>query len=107
MKKIAMILTLLTACLTFAFGQTATDSISMKKGFGGYQFYKVEKRLNMNQLVYAMKSNEQAFSQIKKALSNYTLASITTPGCCRSSPGSTRAAGWSAGAATDPAASPT
>jgi hypothetical protein len=76
MKKIAMILTLLTACLTFAFGQTATDSISMKKGFGGYQFYKVEKRLNMNQLVYAMKSNEQAFSQIKKALSNYTLASI-------------------------------
>jgi hypothetical protein len=48
----------------------------MKKGFGGYQFYKVEKRLNMNQLVYAMKSNEQAFSQIKKAQSNYTLASI-------------------------------
>ena len=67
---------LLTVSMTFAFGQTAADSISMKKAFGGYQFYHGVKRLNMNQLVNTMKPNEQAYSQIKSAQSTYTLATI-------------------------------
>ena len=60
MKKIAIILTLLTVSMTFTFGQTVTDSISMKKVFSGYHFYQGEQRLNMNQLVNTMKPNKQA-----------------------------------------------
>ncbi len=76
MKKIATILTLLTVSLTFTFGQALTDSISIKKVFGGYQFSQGEKRLNMNQLANAMKPNEQAYNKIKSAKSTYTLATI-------------------------------
>jgi|SRR3989339_464448 len=76
MKRIAIIMTLLTVSLTFTFGQTVTDSISVKNVFGGYQFYQGEKRLNMHQLVNAMKPNEQAYNQIKTAKSTYALASI-------------------------------
>lgn len=76
MKRIAIIMTLLTVSLAFTFGQTVTDSISMKKVLGGYLFYQGEKRLNMNQLVNAVKPNEQAYKQIKSAQSTYTLATI-------------------------------
>jgi hypothetical protein len=48
MRKIAIILTLLVVSMSFTFGQTASDSISMKKVFGGYQFYQGEQRLNVN-----------------------------------------------------------
>ncbi len=76
MKRIAVIMTLLTLSLTFTFGQTVTDSITMEKVFGGYQFYQGYKRLNMNQLVSTMKPNEQAYKQIKSAQSTYTVAMI-------------------------------
>ena len=76
MKKIAVVIILLSVACTFTFGQAATDSISMKKVFGGYQFYQGEKKLNMNRLVKAMKPNEQAYKEIKSAQSTYTLASI-------------------------------
>jgi hypothetical protein len=48
----------------------------MKKVVGGYQFYQGEKRLNIYQLVKAMKPYEQAYNQIKSAQTTYTLASI-------------------------------
>ncbi len=78
MKRIVIIMSLLSVCFTFTFtfGQTVTDTISMKKVFGGYQFYQGEKRLNMNQLVTTMKPNEQAYKQIKSAQSSYTIAMI-------------------------------
>lgn len=76
MKKIAIILTLLTMSLTFTLGQTVNDSISAKKVFGGYQFSQGGKRLKVNQLVNAMKPNEQAYNKIKSAKSTYTLATI-------------------------------
>jgi hypothetical protein len=76
MRKIAIILTLLAVSMSFTFGQTASDSISMKKVFGGYQFYQGEQRLNVNQLVNTMKPNNQAYQQIKSAQSTYTLATI-------------------------------
>ena len=76
MKKIAIILTLLTVCLTFTFGQTVSDSISIKKVFGGYQFYQGEQRLNMNQLVNSMKPNDLAYKLIKSAKSSYSMAMI-------------------------------
>lgn len=76
MKQISIILTLLIISITFVFGQTVPDSISMKKVFGGYQFYQGDQRLNMNQLANKMKLNDQAYQQIKSAQSSYTLASI-------------------------------
>lgn len=76
MKKITAILTLLTISFSVAFGQTSSDSIVMQKVFGGYQFYQGAKRLNMNQLVRTMQPNEQAYKEIKKAQSTYTLATI-------------------------------
>jgi hypothetical protein len=76
MKRTVIIMTLLSVSLSFTFGQTITESISMKKVFGGYSYYKGEKRLNMNQLVTTMKTNELAYTQIKTAKSTYTFASI-------------------------------
>jgi hypothetical protein len=76
MKKLTLILTLLTAISTGSFGQHATDTISMKKVPGGYQFYQEGQRLNMNQLVNTMKPNKQAYKQIKSAQSTYTMAMI-------------------------------
>lgn len=78
MKRILVTLTLITISLNFAFSQTETDSISVKKAFGGYQFYQGKNRLNMKQLVNTMKPNEEAFSQIKSAQSSYTMASIVS-----------------------------
>jgi hypothetical protein len=66
----------LTLGFSNVFGQTENDSITMKKVFGGYQFYQGEQRLNMNQLVNTMKANEQAYKQIKSAQSTYTMAMI-------------------------------
>jgi hypothetical protein len=76
MKRIAIIMTLLSVSLSFTLGQNITDSISIKKVFGGYSFYQGEKRLNMNQLVNTMKPNGQAYLQITTAKSTYTFASI-------------------------------
>jgi len=76
MKRITFIIFLLTVTFAFASGQISTDSVSMKKVFGGYQFYQGEKRLNMNQLVKTMEPNEQAYKLIKSAQSTKTIASI-------------------------------
>lgn len=76
MKRILILIFLLTVSLSFAFSQTQTDSISVKKVFGGYQFYQGEKRLNVKQLVNTMKPNEEAYSQMKSAQSSYTTASV-------------------------------
>lgn len=76
MKQIIIIISLLIVTCAFSFGQTPTDSISMKKAFGGYQFYQGKKRLNVNQLVNIMKPNGQAYNQIKSAQSTNTLATI-------------------------------
>jgi len=76
MKRIAIIISLLNITLAFTFGQTSTDSISMKKVCGGYQFYQGNQRLNMDQLVKIIKPNEQAYKQIQSAKSTSTLASI-------------------------------
>ncbi len=74
MKRIAIIIALLS--VTFSYGQTVTDSISMKKAFGNTLFYQGGTRLNMKQLVYAMEPNKEAYFQIKTAQSTYTVVSI-------------------------------
>lgn len=76
MRRLTIVLTLFAISITSTYGQTATDSISMKKIFGGYQFFKGEQALNMNELANSLKSNEQAYNQIKSALPTYTLALV-------------------------------
>ena len=76
MKKIAITLALLAVNMSFMFGQTASDSITMKKVFGGYQFYQGERLLKMNDLTITMVLNNEAYKQIKSARSAYTMASI-------------------------------
>ncbi|MDX9919072.1 MAG: hypothetical protein RB289_03650 [Paludibacter sp.] len=76
MKKIAITLALLAVSMSFMFGQTASDSITMKKVFGGYQFYQGERLLKMNDLTITMVLNNEAYKQIKSARSAYTMASI-------------------------------
>ena len=75
MKKIQITMALLTVCLAVSFGQTS-ESITMKKVFGGYQFYQGDKRLNVNQLVNTMKSNEQAYKEIRSAKTTYSIATV-------------------------------
>jgi len=76
MKKLIAFITLLTIVCSISYGQTSTDSITIKKIFGGYQFFQGEKRLNLNQLVKMMEPNEKAYQQIKSAQTDNTLANI-------------------------------
>jgi len=76
MKKLTLVFVLIFVCLTGAFGQTPADSITMKKVFGGYQFYQKGKLLNMPGLVKTMQPNAQAFREIKAAQSNNTIATL-------------------------------
>lgn len=57
------------------YGQSA-DTITKVKAFGGYRFYKGDKMLTMNQLVNAVRPNEQALRAARSAQSNHTFASI-------------------------------
>lgn len=76
MSKLKLIFWLVILSNTLAFGQDLSDSITMKKVFGGYQFYEGTKRLNMTQVIYAMKDNEEAYAHIKSAQSANVMATI-------------------------------
>ena len=76
MRNFSIFVTLFIFSLSSSFGQVEGDSITMKKTFGGYQFYQNEKLLTMNQLVKTMESNQEAYKVIKSAQSNNTLAQI-------------------------------
>ncbi len=76
MKRIAILLTLLTVLVNFSFGQTTSDSISMVKVFGGYKFYQGDQRLTQGQLNKVLKTNDEAYKQIKSAQASYISAMI-------------------------------
>ncbi len=78
MKKIAFILTLLVVNITLTYAQNVSDSISVKKVFGGYQFYQGDEILNMNQITATLNSNELALKQLKSARVSSTIAYIFT-----------------------------
>lgn len=61
---------------TSLFAQTTDNQITLKSGFSGIRFYQNERKMNFSQAAEVMKSNEKAYSQIKSAASNNTLASI-------------------------------
>ena len=78
MKKFAIIFCLLTVTFTIMQAQDSTKLIYMEKVFGGYHFYKSDtyENLNINQLVYVMRLDNQAFQQIQAARGNFILVSI-------------------------------
>ncbi len=76
MKKTSIITVLLLSCLSFSFSQAPSDSITVKKRFGGYVFYQDDKMLNMRQLIKIMEPNELAYKEIKSARSANTIAMI-------------------------------
>ncbi len=75
MKRFALLSVFITAVLTASFAQSPNDSITMKKVFGGYQFYHGEKRLNMNQMEALIKTNQEAYQQFKSAKTTNSIAS--------------------------------
>lgn len=77
MKTNLLITFLVTFCISNAFGQTPTDTISIQKVFGGYQYYQGNNRLGFSQMINQMQSNEQALKEIKAAQTNNSVASIT------------------------------
>ena len=52
------------------------QQIEMEKVLGGYKYTQNGKQMKMNDLYRTMWSNQQAFGLIRKAKSNYTVASI-------------------------------
>jgi len=77
MRRTAIIMTLMTVVVcSFTYGQTSTDSIYVKKVFGGYQFYQGDKKLDINQLVTTLETNDLAYQQIKSAKTKHTIATI-------------------------------
>ena len=55
---------------------SATDTIQMKKTFGGYQYLQNGSTLKYRELENILRSNELAYSQIKSSRSSRTLATI-------------------------------
>ena len=69
--------TVLFVGLLFIGGLVNAQEITIKKGFGGQQFYQNGEKLSMAQLVKAMEGHDEAYSEITKARSTYTLGMIT------------------------------
>lgn len=76
MKKIRLILSLLTFFILSVSAQNPLDSITLQKTFGGYQVNQGDQTLNMSKLISIMESNEQALKEIKIAQSTNTIAAI-------------------------------
>ncbi len=75
MKKIVLSL---LVCLAFSlsYGQTIADSISIKKGFGGYKFYQHDIMLSFSQLGNVLEPNAEAYEIFNKAQTNNKIATI-------------------------------
>jgi hypothetical protein len=56
--------------------QASSDSIQLKKVFGGYQFFQNNKRITVSNMVSIMEPNEKAYKQIKEAQSTNVIATI-------------------------------
>jgi len=75
MKRTLLFFALLFVCSTI-FGQTNSDSITVKNVFGGCKFFQNDKQLTMLQVGNILQQNELAYKEFNKAKSNNTIASI-------------------------------
>lgn len=76
MLKIAFIFSLIVCSLTATVGQTAADTITMKKVFGGYEFSQHGQILKMNELLKILQPNEAAFKQMQAAQTTNAFATV-------------------------------
>jgi hypothetical protein len=81
MQRILLLIAVLITTVTTSTAQnantkTSSDSILIIKKFGGYQFYKNDRQLNMNQLQAVLEVNNEAYKDIKSARSATTFSSI-------------------------------
>ncbi len=81
MQRILLLIAVLITTVTASTAQntntkTSSDSILIIKKFGGYQFYKNDRQLNMNQLQTVLEVNNEAYKDIKSARSVTTFSSI-------------------------------
>ncbi|MBN1651871.1 MAG: hypothetical protein JW857_11120 [Bacteroidales bacterium] len=76
MKRILLVVVLITFSLATTFAQTSNEPITMQKTFGSYQFYQGPQKLKMRQLVKTMKINEQAYKEIRSARRLNNLTSV-------------------------------
>ena len=75
MKKTLLFFALLIVYSTM-FGQSNSDSITVKNVFGGYKFFQNDKQLTMSQVGIILQQNEFAYKEFTKAKSTNTIASI-------------------------------
>lgn len=83
MKKIALLTFAALTISLISLGQetdnktqSRTDSVEMRKVFGGYQFYHEGKQLKIKQLEELLKPNELAYRQIRSSRSSRTISAI-------------------------------
>jgi ABC-type cobalt transport system substrate-binding protein len=76
MKKCVISLFVIIFSISHSYSQTATDTISLVKSMGTYQFYQGRDKLTVSQVKKLMKTNEPAYKKIKAADSNRVISSI-------------------------------
>jgi hypothetical protein len=76
MRTIALIMIIIAISSGFTFGQTPQDTISVVKLNRGYQYFKEDKQLNIDEIAFAVRSNEVAYQMVKSAQANNTLGMV-------------------------------
>ncbi len=76
MKKIILAFYILFFGFSSSFGQTITDTLSIKKTGGKYEFSQKNIKLSLQETKDALKTNEVAYKEFNKAQSNKSLSNI-------------------------------
>lgn len=76
MKKYLLFFILIVLSISASYAQSASDSITAKKVFGGYQFIQDEHPLTVKQLMVSLENNQEAYQIIKSAKGAYDLSNI-------------------------------
>lgn len=76
MRKLLLILSLIAINFGFVLGQTPGDTISIFEMNRGYQYFKGDKQLNVDELAFAVRSNDEAYQMIRSAQANHTFGMI-------------------------------
>ncbi|MEI6091236.1 MAG: hypothetical protein WCR42_12345 [bacterium] len=76
MSKVLTIALLIFVCISTTFGQTQKDSIRIKKVFLGNTYYYNEKLIDIRKMGNIMRTNKEAYSEIKSAETSNTFATI-------------------------------
>ncbi len=76
MRKIVFILTWVAINCAVVYGQTPQDSISVFEVNRNYQYFKGDKQLTIDELAFAVRSNDEAYQMVRSAQSNQSFAMV-------------------------------